>query len=125
MFSTPPWHPFRLATIAGFAMTCSAVVPERPVAVVLAGDGGTYVRAKDEFDLALHPGEVLFAGDRINTGAAATTTLLVCPPGEVIDLPTGVIAEIGKNQIKALGRTRISIRSLSSCEFPDFNRALR
>src|SRR5665213_2646553 len=125
MFWTPTWRPVRLATIAGFAVVWSAVAQERPTAVVLTGDGGTYVRAKDEFDLALHPGEVLFSGDRINTGDSVTTTLLVCPPGEAIDLPKGVIAEIGKNKIKVPGRARISTRSLSSCEFPDFNPVLR
>jgi tetratricopeptide (TPR) repeat protein len=125
MFWTPTWRTGGLAMIAGFVVAWSAVAQERPTAVVLSGDGGTYVRAKDEFDLALHPGEVLFAGDRINTGDAATTTLLVCPRGEAIDLPKGVIAEIGKNKIKVLGRARISTRSLSACEFPDFNPVLR
>lgn len=125
MFLSAPGLPARLALIAGFAATYSAVAQERPTAVVLSGDGGTYIRAKDEFDLALHPGEVLFAGDRINTGDAAITTLLLCPPGEAIDLPNGVIAEVGRNQIKALGRPRISTRSIPSCEFPDFNRVPR
>jgi tetratricopeptide (TPR) repeat protein len=111
--------------IAGIAMACAAVAQGRPVAVVLAGDGGTFVRAKDEFDLALHPGEILFAGDRVNSGDPANTTLLLCPSGQEIDLPKGAIAEIGKNQVRVRGRLRVSTRSLPPCEFPDFSRTLR
>ena len=80
-----------------------------------------HVRAKDEFDLALHPGEVLFAGDRINTGDSGTTTLLLCPAGQVIALPARAIADVGKSQIKARGRVRTSTRSVAACEFPEFN----
>lgn len=125
MFWIPTWRRARLATIAGLALACSLAAQERPTAIVLAGDGGTYVRAKDEFDLALHPGEVLFSGDQIRTEDASVTTLLVCPSGQAIDLPKGVIAEIGKNKIKVLGRQRIATRALSSCELPDFSRAPR
>ncbi len=89
--------------------------------MVLAGDGGTYVRAKDQFDLALHPGEVLFPGDRINTGDAGTTTLLLCPAGRLISLPARAIADIGKSQVKARGRVRVLTRSVPTCEFPNFN----
>jgi len=98
----------------------AADAQDRAVAVVLSGEGGTYVRAKDEFDLALHPGEVLYAGDHINTGDIAAATLLLCPSGQVMDIPKGESAEVGKNQIKTRGRLRSTVRSLPPCEFPSF-----
>ena len=115
----------RLTMIAGFAVAYSLAAQERPTAVLVSGDGGTYVRAKDEFDLALHPGEILFPGDRIHTADTGTTTLLLCPAGEVIDLPAGTIADVGNHQLNAHDRARLSIRSTSPCEFPDFKRTLR
>lgn len=121
MFSIAPRGPAQLAMFAGLAMACSVSAQVRPVALVLSGDGGTYVRAKDEFDLALHPGEVLFAGDQINTGDTETTTLLLCPAGQIISLPARSIANIGKNQVKARGRVRITTDSVSRCQFPEFD----
>ena len=106
-------------------MVCSSAAQERPVAIVLAGEGGTYRRPQDELDLSLHRGEILFAGDRINTGDPDHTTLLFCPSGLAFDLPKGVAAEIAKNQVKARGVVRVSPRSLSPCELPDFKRVFR
>lgn len=93
------------------------------MAVVLSGDGGTYARAKDEFDLALHPGEILFAGDRIHSGDR--TDLLLCPAGRIVSLPAQSIADIAKAQIKPRGRVRVSSRSAPACEFPEFDRIPR
>jgi tetratricopeptide (TPR) repeat protein len=119
MFSTSPWRLALLAT-AGLALAGTAAAEVRPVAIVLAGNGGTYIRVRDESGLPLHPGEVLFAGDRITAGDSATT-LLLCPAGQVVTLPAGATADVGKSQVKARGRARLSTRSLSSCEFPDVN----
>jgi tetratricopeptide (TPR) repeat protein len=116
-----PKGPARVAIAGVLASVCFAAAQEPPTAVVLSGDGGTYVRANDEFDLALHPGEVLFAGDRINTGDADSTTLLLCPAGQVIGFPAHTIAAIGKDRIKAQGRVRVSTHSVSPCQFPTFD----
>jgi tetratricopeptide (TPR) repeat protein len=125
MSSAAPKSSARLAIVCALALARFAAAQGPPTALVLAGDGGTYVRANDEFDLALHPGEVLFAGDRINTGDADATTLLLCPSGQVIGLPAHSIADIGKNRIKARGRVRVSTRSVSPCQFPTFDPAPR
>ncbi len=95
---------------------------DHPVAVVLSGEGGTYRRPPDESDLALHRGEVLFAGDRINTGDPNGTTLLFCPSGTAVDLPKGAAGEIGNNEAKVRGPWRVSTRHLSPCELPGFSR---
>lgn len=108
--------------IIGLIMAWPLVAEDVPVAVVLSGAGGTYRRPPDESELSLHPGEVLFAGDRINTGDPNGTTLLFCPAGLAVDLPKGVTADIGKNQARIQGSRRPSVRTLSPCELPAFSR---
>lgn len=124
MISSRPWGFVRLL-LAGLAIICSSPAQDRPVAVVLAGEGGTYRRPPDELDLSLHRGEILFAGDRISTGDPGHTTLLFCPSGLAVDLPKGVAGEIGKNQVKIRGSMHASSRSLSPCELPEFNKRFR
>jgi tetratricopeptide (TPR) repeat protein len=107
--------------VAALAISCCLLAQQRPAAVVVSGDGGTYRRAKDEFDLALHPGEVLFPGDQINTGDAAETALLMCPAGRVVSIPAHSAAGVGTNQIRPRGRVRVSSKPIPPCEFPPFD----
>ena len=81
----------------------------------------TYARAKDEFDLALHRGEILFAGDTIHTGDAAPTELLLCPAGRVVSLPPQATADVSRNQIRASPARSVSTRAVAPCEFPEFD----
>lgn len=120
MSSDLRWRKGLRVIVAGLLAACAAEAQQKPAALVLSGDGGTYLRAKDEFDLALHPGEVLFAGDRVNTGDGSAT-LLFCPAGRILTLPPGTVADIGKNQAKPRGRAHIDSRAISPCEFPEID----
>ena len=71
--------------------------------------------------MALHRGEILFAGDRVHTGDAAATDLLLCPAGRIVSLPAQTAADVSRNQIKPRGRARVSTRSVAPCEFPSFD----
>lgn len=122
MSSRVPRRPARLAVTAALTISCYAFAQVRPDALVLSGSG-TYTRANDESALALHPGEILFAGDHVHI--TDMTELLLCPAGRIVSLPAQAIAEIAKNQIKFGGRVQVPNRSTPPCEFPEFDKAQR
>ena len=97
---------------------------EQPVALILAGDGGSYARAKDKAGLTLHAGEVLFDGDTFRTGERPAT-VLHCPSRQVLDLPPHATALVGQKQIAVTPRIRGISRSVPACEMPSLERTPR
>jgi tetratricopeptide (TPR) repeat protein len=51
----------------------------QPVGLVLAANGGTLKRHDRASTVALHPGEILFAGDVIGTGQSQSADVVFCP----------------------------------------------
>lgn len=114
-----PKKPAHLACYIAFAMGAPLFAearPEVPVAIVLRGQGGAFVRQGDHANLSLKPGEVLFSGDSFRTGAGPVTILL-CPSRQVIDLPADAsgVASLPRLTVRPAPTAH---RAVSECEMP-------
>jgi tetratricopeptide (TPR) repeat protein len=91
--------------------------PEVPVAIVLHGQGATYVRQGDHAALSINPGEVLFSGDSFRTGLSSIT-ILHCPSRQVIDLPPQAsgVASLGRLTVRPAETA--PRRAVPECEMP-------
>jgi tetratricopeptide (TPR) repeat protein len=107
------------------AVFAAQVFPqEQPVAVVLAGSGGSFLRSKAETSLNLYPGEVLFDGDSFRA-QQGSVTVLHCPSGQVVDLPIGSVASVTRKQLKVSPRLASPARSVPVCRLPEMERTPR
>ena len=99
------------------------VRPEVPVAIVLRGQGATYVRQGDHTNLSLTPGEVLFSGDSFGTGSGSVT-ILHCPSRQVIDLPTNASGVASLQHVTVRPAPTAPRRAVSECDIPAFARRM-
>lgn len=120
----PKWaaHRPRVMAVTWLLLLAAwACAQDRPVAVVLRSDDGTFTRQGDELPLPLHVGEVLFEGDNFRAGDGAFT-VLHCPSRLILELPPGAYGAVERKQIKTPARIVVPARPVSVCELPEMEK---
>jgi len=119
----PRRRTYRVAVVM-FLHVWMAWGAEQPVALILAGEGGSFARATDKAGLTLHAGEVLFDGDTFRTGDTPAK-VLHCPSRQIFELPPHAVALASQKQLSVRPRIRASVRTVPACEMPMLERTPR
>jgi len=115
-----PQRTLRLAYFIAFAIRVPVFAqarPDVPVAIVLRGQGATFVRQGGYYPLSLKPGEVLFSGDSFWTGFGSVT-ILHCPSRQVMDLPAEAVGGASLQRLAVRPPPTVPSRSVPECEIP-------
>src|SRR5579872_508081 len=106
----------KLALILIAACALRADTREQPVGLVLSAGGSQLLRANTETPLAARPGDLLFAGDGLKTGASEAR-FLFCPSKAIDTLtPSGEVRFDAKQPKVKTGK--ISEQPARACALP-------
>lgn len=113
---------FTIIYLAITALLTAQLKKEQPVGLVMASNGAQLRRAGAELPFTANPGDVLFTGDALITGAGASASFLYCPEKSSEDLTANTEIILGNQQIQAKKGGVTNKQPVTHCLLPQLER---
>lgn len=117
-----------LARLTVIYLSFTALFPaqpkkEQPVGLVIAANAAQLRRAGAELPFNANPGDVLFSGDALITGADGSASFLYCPEKSSEDLASNAEIILGTQQIQAKKGGVTNKKPVTHCLLPQLERS--